>query len=102
MRERLLDWAIVLATFGGLVLLVRGCPGPDRPLDPAQIARVQEGMSEAEVLEILGPPSEPLDLADLGRALGAELGGYRWRSGGRKVEVYLIDGRVSGTVVVGY
>jgi len=85
-----------------LLVVLRGCPGPDRPLDAGTVGRIQQGMSEQAVLELLGPPTEPLDVAEISRTMGINAGGYRCRTGGRKAEVYLIDGRVAGTVVVGY
>lgn len=96
------DVAIPFAVIGGLLLVLRGCPGPDRPLDPAAVAQVRQGMSEREVLDLLGPPAEPFDLTAVSQALGVAGSGYRWRDRRRKLEMYLIDGRVAGTVAVGY
>src|SRR5688500_15360969 len=72
------------------------------PRAPAAVAQVRRGMPERGVLDLLGPPTEPLDLAAVSQALGAAGSGHRWRSGRRKLEVYLIDGRVAGTVAAVY
>jgi len=100
--KRLTEFTLLLAAAAGLALLMRGCPGPARPLDPASVSRVGKGMSEQEVFDLLGPPSDALDLSAVTEALRFDGSGFRWRDGDRKVEVYFLDGRVAGTVVKGY
>ncbi len=96
------ELAIVLTIVVTLVLALVGWPEPNRPVSREQIGQIRLGMSEEEVMQILGPPSKTFDLEEMSRALKADMRGWRWRSGKRKLEVYMNDGRVVGTVVVGY
>jgi hypothetical protein len=83
-------------------LLLLGWPPPDRPLTPRQVSRIEPGMTEAEIMRLLGEPSEPLDLEELSEALRVNGRGWRWQSGSRRVDVYFINGKVAGSVVNGY
>ena len=70
MRRRKLIVVLVVVVFGAFVLL----PGPGR-ITPVNYARIQPGMSRAEVEAILGPPGDyrtrdseqdtDLDLSDM-------------------------------------
>ncbi len=91
----LIRFAIPLVIVFILVALLVDWPlPPNRPVTQDQVDQLNRGMTTDELFQLLGPPSEALDLDELSEHLEVDGGGWRWRNGWREIEVYVIDGSV--------
>jgi SmpA/OmlA family protein len=69
------------------LLLVAGCS----KVTPENFAKIQEGMSEPEVIALLGSPSESSSVNILGVSGTAS----RWVSGDAAISVRFVNGKVA-------
>lgn len=59
-----------LAVLTAVVLLVSGCASVGTNFDPAAVQSLQPGMTEAQVIQVLGSPNSRTRLADGSEMLG--------------------------------
>ncbi|OGA16523.1 MAG: hypothetical protein A3I63_11595 [Betaproteobacteria bacterium RIFCSPLOWO2_02_FULL_66_14] len=78
----------VLVTAVALALLLAACS----KVTQENYAKIQDGMSEQEVLVLLGPATESGGLS----VLGVSGGSSKWVAGGAVISIQFVNGKVVG------
>jgi hypothetical protein len=101
-----------LVLFAALSLGLPGCGGGK--ITKANADKIKNGMTEKEVTDILGPPTESADasLPDMGAMPGGDVAGMPkmpkgakqavWKSGSKVIAVSFVDGKVMSKTVSGF
>jgi hypothetical protein len=114
MFHRLIARASILILVIGLCLTISGCGSK---ITKANADKINTGMSEKEVSDILGSPTETaeVEMPDLGGLFGAMTGGAvstpnmpkkarqsTWKEGDKVIAVTFVDGKVVQKVSKGF